>query len=132
MLCGARGYAAIVQGLHWQSVETWHQLGFTRIPPMTTCFEKQFAKLPAAALEQALADWIAEGLDVSVDGDLQAVALDGKTLCGPLMPHQRAVHLLAALDQQTGCVLSQIPVDAKTNEHKAALKSSSRLCLKVG
>jgi predicted transposase YbfD/YdcC len=30
--------------------------------------------------------------------------------------------LLALLDQQTGCVLSQSRVDAKTNEHKGALE----------
>lgn len=54
MLCGARGDTAIVQWLHWQPVETWHQLGFTRIAPKTTCFEKLFAKLSADALEQVL------------------------------------------------------------------------------
>jgi len=31
------------------------------------------------------------------------------------------VHLLAAVDHKTGCVLSQCRVDVKTNEHKAAL-----------
>jgi predicted transposase YbfD/YdcC len=32
------------------------------------------------------------------------------------------VHLLSLLDQRTGCTLSQSRVDAKTNEHKAALE----------
>ena len=36
--------------------------------------------------------------------------------------HSRAVHLLAAVDHKTGCVLSQCRVDEKTNEHKAALE----------
>ena len=121
MLCGSRGYTAIVQWLHLQPVETWHKLGFTRIPPKTTCFEKLFARLSTEAFEQVLSRWIHEGLGLSLEDDLRSVALDGKTLCGTLTPHQRAIHLLAALDQKTACVLSQMPVDAKTNEHKAAL-----------
>lgn len=38
-----------------------------------------------------------------------------------ISPSERAVRLRAALDHQTGCVLSQCRVDDKTNEHKAAL-----------
>ena len=130
MLCGARGYTAIVQWLHLQTVDTWHQLGFTRTPPKKTCFEKLFAALPAESLELVLSKWIEKGLKVSVDNELQAVAMDGKTLCGTLTPHQRAVHLLAALDQKTGCVLSQRAVDVKTNEHKEALALLKSLVLK--
>jgi hypothetical protein len=33
---------------------------------------------------------------------LRPVAIDGKSLCGTLQPHQRMVHLLAAFDHQTG------------------------------
>ena len=130
MLCGARGYTAIVQWLHLQPVDIWHQLGFTRTPPKKTCFEKLFAVLPAESLEQALSKWIEQGLQLSVEEELQAVALDGKTLCGTLTPYQRAVHLLAALDQKTGCVLSQRAVDQKTNEHKEALRLLKSMVLK--
>lgn len=55
--------------------------------------------------------------------------MDGKTLCGTLQPHERAVHLLSLLDQRTGCVLSQSRVDAKTNEHKGALEILKTLVL---
>jgi hypothetical protein len=41
-----------------------------------------------------------------------------------------AGNLLAVLDQQTGCVLSQQAVDSKTNEHKAALEILQTLVLK--
>ena len=44
--------------------------------------------------------------------------------------HQRAVHLLAALDHQTGCVLSQTRVDCKTNEAKAVFDLFKTLVLK--
>jgi len=121
VLCGHRRYQAIVQWLHLQPAETWHRLGFTRRPPKSTCFEEVMARLPAEELEQALSPWIQEGLELSVEGELRAVALDGKSLRGTLGPHTRAVHLLSALDHKLGCVLSQAPVDEKTNEAKAAL-----------
>lgn len=130
MLCGARGYSAIVQWLHLQPVDTWHQLGFTRTPPKKTCFEKLFAVLPAESLERVLSQWIEQGLALSVDEELQAVAMDGKTLCGTLTPFQKAIHLLSALDQKTGCVLSQRAVDGKTNEHKESLRLLKAMVLK--
>ena len=64
------------------------------------------------------------------DDSLQATSIDGKTLCGSLQMHQRAVHLLCALDQQTGCVLSQSRVDCKTNEAKAVFNLFKTLVLK--
>jgi len=80
--------------------------------------------------EQVLADWVKYCLGVSSEELLEAVAMDGKTLCGTLQPHERAVHLLSLLDQRTGCVLSQSRVDAKTNEHKGALELLKTLVLK--
>jgi hypothetical protein len=49
---------------------------------------------------------------------------------GSFQKHQRAVHLLWALDHQTGCVLSQARVDSKTNEAKAAFELFKTLVLK--
>ena len=121
VLCGSRSYQAIVQWLHLQPVSTWHRLGFTRTPPKSTCFETLMGRLPADLLEEALRGWIHEGLQLSVDDELRAVSLDGKSLRGTLGPHERAVHLLSALDHKPGLVLSQMPVDQKTNEAKAAL-----------
>ena len=43
------------------------------------------------------------------EGLSEAVAMDGKTLCGTLQGHQRAVYLLSMLDHRTGCTLSQVP-----------------------
>ncbi len=122
MLQGARGYSAISQWIHEQEVELWHAFGFTRRPPKEGAFRKLLMALSPAHFERVLRDWVqsclgATGSDVSLD----AVAMDGKTLCGTLQAHERAVHLVALLDQKTGCVLSQVRVDAKTNEHKAAL-----------
>jgi len=56
------------------------------------------------------------------DESLSAISIDGKTLCATLRVFSKAVHLLAAVDHRTGCVLSQSRVDEKTNEHKGALE----------
>lgn len=53
------------------------------------------------------------------NGPLQAVAWDGKVLCGTLDQHQRSIHLPALFDQQTGGVL-QLAVPHDTHEHEAA------------
>lgn len=130
ILQGARGYKALAEWLHCQDVTLWHALGFTRRPPRRGAFRKLLIALPAADLEQALSAWILECLGEPTDEALQPTSMDGKTLCGTLQPHTRAVHLLALLDQKTGCVLSQVRVNEKTNEAKAALELLRTLVLK--
>ena len=130
MLQGARGYSAITQWIHSQDVELWHALGFTRRPPKLGAFRALLMALSPTHFERVLADWACYCIGVSSeDSPLEAVAMDGKTLCGTLQLHERAVHLLALLDQKTGCVLSQSRVDAKTNEHKGALEILKTLVL---
>jgi DDE_Tnp_1-associated/Transposase DDE domain len=122
LLCGNRGYKAIVEWLHDLPVDVWHWMGYTRRPPKQDAFRKLMMRLDPAVLEGVLSRWIEEVLNLELTkDDLAAVSIDGKTLCGTLRSHQRAVHLLAAVDHKTGCVLSQCRVDEKTNEHKAAL-----------
>jgi hypothetical protein len=105
-------------------------MGYTRRPPKLDCVRDLLMKLDPATLETALAAWIHEALGIELNSEqLQAVSLDGKTLCGTLRPFARAVHLLAAVDHQTGCVLSQCRVDEKTNEHKSALELLQTLVL---
>jgi hypothetical protein len=77
--------------------------------------------LPPETLEKALREWMATVIEDPV-AELEAVAIDGKTLCSTLAQHDRSIQLLSLLDQQTGCVLSQAAVPTDTNEHKAALE----------
>lgn len=122
-LCGHRGWTGLAEWLNDQPVDIWHWMGFTRRPPQKDCFRDLLMKLDPSALEQALRDWMTDELKLSDDPEaLQAVSFDGKTLCGTLRAFAPAVHLLAAVDHHTGCVLSQMQVDGKTNEHKAALE----------
>ena len=131
VLCGARGYVSLVEWLHEQPVDVWHWMGYTRRPPRKDCFRDLLMRLDPDALERALRTWITEELGLSDSEEtLSGVSLDGKTLCGTLRAFTKAVHLLAAVDHQTGCVLSQCRVDEKTNEHKAALVLLRDLVLK--
>lgn len=131
LLCGARGYVGLVEWLHDLPVDFWHFLGFTRRPPKQDCFRDLLMRLDPAALDRVLADWVAQDLQLDLSNErLQAVSFDGKTLCATLRAHTRAVHLLAAVDHQTGCVLGQVRVDVKTNEHKAALELLRTLVMK--
>lgn len=131
VLCGARGYESLVEWLHELPVDIWHWMGYTRRPPKKDCFRDLMTRLDPDALEQVLRTWITQELGLSdSDETLSAVSFDGKTLCATLRAFAKAVHLLSAVDHQTGCVLSQCRVDEKTNEHKAALELLKTLVLK--
>jgi hypothetical protein len=97
-------------------------MGFTRRPPKLDCFRDLLMRLDPAQFEGAVRRWTTEDLQLSDDEEtLHGVSLDGKTLCATLRAFAPAIHLLAAVDHQTGCVLSQCRVSDKTNEHKTAL-----------
>jgi hypothetical protein len=121
ILCGCRGYAAIVQWGRDQPIELMHRLGYRRRPASFGAFQALFTRLDPATLEAALLDWAAHVLGSRPADALEAVALDGKSVRGSRTALAAAVHLLAAMDQRTGCVLGQMRVEDKTNEHKAAL-----------
>jgi len=130
-LQGARGYSAIAQWIHSQDVWLWHLLGFTRKPPTLGAFRKLLMAVAPERLEQAVRAWIVHCLgQPNVEAGLQPVAIDGKTLCGTLKAHRRAVHLLSLLDHATGCTLGQTRVDERTNEAKTALELLCSLVLK--
>jgi hypothetical protein len=55
--------------------------------------------------------------------------IDGKTLCGSQKGEIPGVHMVAAYSNTLGIALTQLAVNAKTNEHKAALRLSKLLPL---
>jgi hypothetical protein len=107
ILCGCRGYAAIAQWGRDQPIELMHRLGYRRRPASFGAFQALFARLPADALEAALARWADHLLGPRAGPGPRAVALDGKVSRGSSTSDGPAVHLLAALDQETGCALAQ-------------------------
>lgn len=130
ILTGARGYTAIAGWIHRQEVQVWHWLGFTRKPPCPNAFRDLLMSLDPDALEAVLREWAEQLLGETLPPELQAVSIDGKTLCSTLAGHGRSVHLLSVLDQRTGLVLSQQEVDSKTNEHKGAMQLLKTIILK--
>lgn len=94
-------------------------LGFRRgKTPTTSTLSEILRVLDVAALEALLARWVQSRLPA----DVSVLSLDGKTLRGSrdgVIPGQ---HLVAAYAHQAEAVLGQLRVDAKTNEHKAALE----------
>ncbi len=130
-LCGARGFKPIAQWLRAQVPATWHWLGFRRRPPCANCFADLLRVIDPEDFERAVREWTDQLEGVNVDDEsLRAVSIDGKTLCGTLQAHQRAIHLLSAFDHQTGYVLSQTQVHPETNEAKTALLLLKTLVLK--
>ena len=130
ILTGNRDYTAIAQWLKAQEPRFWHKLGFTRKPPCPNAFRDLLMLLEPEQFERALRKWMEHVIGSPPAEELQAVALDGKTLCGTLQVHERSVHLLSLLEHKLGCTLSQQAMDRATNEHKAALEILETLVLK--
>jgi hypothetical protein len=130
-LSGIRSMRMIAKWVRQLEPSTYHWLGFKRIPPCANTYTDLLKEICPEEFEQAIREWTRTLEGVEIDNDsLRATSIDGKTLCGSLQTHQRAVHLLAALDHQTGCVLSQTRVDCKTNEAKAVFDLFKTLVMK--
>lgn len=119
ILSGARSLYAIAQFGRDRGQAFAHALGFTRdIPPCCATLHYLFAALDRKAFERAIRRWT----KVRAAAGWESVSLDGKRLRGTQGHEVPGVHLLAAYAHEAKIVLDQIPVDAKTNEHKTALE----------
>ena len=96
-----------------------HALGFRRgTTPSVATLSRLFRRLDVDAFETALGDWVVQRCPDLGDH----FALDGKTLRRSHDGETPAVHLLSAFAPKVQAVIGQLRVDAKTNEHKAALR----------
>lgn len=97
-----------------------HALGFRRgKTPSASTLSRTLRLFDAQQLEAVLSRWIQDRLE---PGSVQQISIDGKTLRGSRDGEVPGQHLVAAYAPAVEAVLAQIRVDAKTNEHKAALK----------
>jgi len=118
-LAGCKSLDAIAQFGRDRGTALAHALGFTRgKTPNKSCLSKLFRRLDVSALEEALGRWI---LGRVRHHGWDAIAIDGKTARGSADGDVPGVHLLTAYVPAAAAVLKQVRVDAKTNEHKAAL-----------
>jgi hypothetical protein len=119
ILSGARSLYAMAQFGRDRGQAFAAALGFTRQrSPCCSTLHYLFAALDRRAFEKAIRRWTAG----RAAAGWQSVSLDGKTLRGVQGHEVPGVHLLAAYAHEAQTVLEQIPVQAKTNEHKAALE----------
>ena len=119
MLTGCKGYSAIAQFGREKGFTLAHALGFRRgKTPTKSTYSTLFRRLDVTAFEAALARWTASRLPE----DQRHIALDGKTARGSKDGETPGQHLVSAYAPAVQAVLAQIRVDAKTNEHKAALQ----------
>jgi hypothetical protein len=120
ILAGCKSLEAIAQFGRDRGIPLAHALGFTRgLTPNKSCLSKLFRRLDIDALEGALGRWVLGRIE---QHGWDAIALDGKTARASKEGDVPGVHLLAAYVPAATAVLSQVRVDAKTNEHKAALR----------
>ena len=120
MLTGCKSYQAIAQFGRDKGFALAQLLGFRRgKTPTKATYSILFRRLDVAAFEAALARWVASRLS---DEQTAVLALDGKTLRGSRDGAVPGHHLVTAYAVKAAAVLAQVRVDAKTNEHKAALQ----------
>jgi hypothetical protein len=120
MLTGCKSYQAIAQFGRDKGFALARVLGFRRgKTPTKATYSVLFRRLDVVAFEAALARWVASRL---ADEELAVIALDGKTLRGSRDGAVPGQHLVAAYAGAAAAVVAQVRVDAKTNEHKAALQ----------
>jgi predicted transposase YbfD/YdcC len=120
MLTGCKSYTAIAQfGRDKGRALAW-ALGFRRgTTPAKSRLSTLLRRLDVTAFEAALSRWVAARLDAP---EGLHVCLDGKTVRGSTEGDVPGHHLVAAYAPAAQAVLAQLCVDAKTNEHKAALE----------
>jgi hypothetical protein len=120
MLSGAKSYEAIAQFGRQKGHALAFVLGFRRgKTPAKSTFSILFRVLDIAAFEEALARWIRSRLPHE---DELLLCLDGKTARGSRDGEVPGQHLVCAYAPHVQAVVAQLRVDAKTNEHKAALE----------
>jgi hypothetical protein len=120
MLSGCKSYLAIAQFGREKAGPYALILGFRHRKTLgKSALADLFRRLDVAAFEAALSRWVASRL-AHCQG--LHVCLDGKTARGSRDGDAPGHHLVAAYVPAAQAVLAQLRVDAKTNEHKAALQ----------
>jgi DDE_Tnp_1-associated/Transposase DDE domain len=128
MLAGMTSYEAIVQYGKERGWDFLQHLGFTtRWGLCKATYSRVFRRIDVADFEVRLGRWVQARL---APGDAPHLSIDGKTARGSRDGDTPGAHLVSAYAPDVKAVLAQLRVDAKTNEHKAALELLGVLPLK--
>jgi predicted transposase YbfD/YdcC len=119
MLCGYRSYSAMAEWGRGYGHKLAQALGFTHAKtPCAATLYHVLRQLDGNLVEATLGAWaesILTALPPAPD-ELEALAIDGKTLRGSRQQGAPAVHLLSVLSHRLGLTLWQQAVVDKTNE----------------
>lgn len=124
VVCGARSFAAIGE---WAAdAPQWvlavlgarrHDRHGALIAPHESTLRRTIQSFDADLLDAVINGWLAAQAPVpAAEAGLPAVAADGKTVRGAWRPDGTQVHLLSAISHDSGVVLAQREIAAKTNE----------------
>jgi DDE_Tnp_1-associated/Transposase DDE domain len=120
LLSGMTSYEAIVDFGKERGWEFLRLLGFTRRRGLCKAtYSRVFRRIDATDVEARIGQWIQGQLHLEI---APHIAIDGKTARGSRDGEMPGVHLVSAYVPQFRAVVGQLRVDAKTNEHKAALE----------
>ena len=120
MLSGRSSLIGIARFGRQHGAPLAHALGFRRgKTPAVSTPSRTLRRFDAAELEAILSRRIAGRIDPDA---FERISLDGKTLRGSRDGELPGQHMVAAYAPAVQAVLGQLRVDAKTNEHKAALE----------
>src|SRR5271157_4195245 len=128
MLAGMISYEAIVDYGKERGGEFLRLLGFTRRRGLCKAtYSRVFRRIDVADFESRVGRWIRGQLGPR---EASHLAIDGKTARGSRDGETPGIHLVSAYAPDVKAVVGQLRVDAKTNEHKAALELLGVLSVK--
>ena len=117
VLSGARNYSAIGEWAADLPQDVLRRLGCRLhpekniyLPPSEPTIRRHLQKTDADEFDDTVNEWLAK------QAEADAVAVDGKTLKGARDADGNQLHLMATILHKEGVVVSQMPVDSKTNE----------------
>jgi predicted transposase YbfD/YdcC len=114
---GMRGFAGYATWARTAPAELLAALGLVkRYRPSDKTFRRVFALIDPADLDRRLGGYFAAVAVAAADGDLVAVAIDGKTLRLAKRMGAGAAHLVSAFAHHARLVIGQLSIDAKSNE----------------
>lgn len=127
-MAGMRGLQGVVEFGRNLPPDTVALLGFTRPKTLAKSTLSEILRaIDIVAFEAVVGRWLQAQANRQ---GWTAIAIDGKSLRGATGEQLPAVHLVAGYAHEAQVVLAELRVDAKTNEHKAALELLGLLPLK--
>lgn len=119
MMCGCNGERQIARWAHNQRWWLAERLGFRgyQMPSLGT-LQRVLQRVNEQTFARLVGEWGQAALAAYGGGELNGIAIDGKSLHGSATSDLPAVHLLSAFSHQLGMVLGEVLVEDKTNEIK--------------